>query len=125
MGFFSYYSRWIPAFSDKLKPLSSCKTFPLSQEAVDAFECLKETIENAVVTAVDESILFEVASDVALAATLNQNGRPVAFFSRTLQGSELKHAAVEKEAQTIIEAVRHWRHFFRHQLSTREVKCCI
>jgi hypothetical protein len=48
---------------------------------------------------------------VALAATFNQNGRPVAFFSRTLQGSELKHAAVEKEVQAIIEAVRHWRYF--------------
>ena len=75
LGFFSYYSRWILDFSDKLKPLSSCKTFLLSQEAVDAFESLKE---NAVVTAVDESIPFAVetdASDVALAATLSQNGR--------------------------------------------------
>ena len=114
LGLFSYYSRWIPAFSDKVKPLSSCKTFPLSQQAVDAFESLKKSVEKAVVTAVDESIPFDVetdASDVALAATLNQNGRPAAFFSRTLQGSELKHAAVEKEAQAIIEAVRHWRHF--------------
>jgi len=31
--------------------------------------------------------------------------------SQTLQGSELKHASIEKEAQAIIEAVRHWRHF--------------
>jgi hypothetical protein len=114
LGLFSYYSRWIPAFSDKVKPLSSWKTFPLSPQAVDAFESLKKSIEKAVVTAIDESIPFEVetdASDVALAATHNQNGRTVAFFSRTLQGSELKHAAVEKEAQAIIEAVRHWRHF--------------
>lgn len=114
LGLFSYYSRWIPAFSDRVKPLSNCKSFPLSQEAIEAFESLKTSIEKAVVIAIDESIPFEVetdASDVALAATLNQNGRPVAFFSRTLQGSELKHAAVEKEAQAIIEAVRHWRHF--------------
>ena len=111
---FSYYSQWIPKFSDRIKPIASCKTFPLPPPAVEAFKSLKKTIEDTVVTAIDETIPFEVetdASKVALAATLNQNGKPVAFFSRTLQGSELKHASTEKEAQAIIEAVRHWRHF--------------
>ena len=114
LGLFSYYSQWIPKFSDRIKPLASCKTFPRPSTAVEAFESLKKTIEDAVVTAIDETIPFEVetdASEVAIATTLNQNGKPVAFFSRTLQGSELKHASIEKEAQAIIEAVRHWRHF--------------
>ena len=114
LGLFSYFSQWIPKFSDRIKPIASCKTFPLPPPAVEAFESLKKTIEDAVVTAIDETIPFEVetdASEVALAATLNQNGKPVVFFSRTLQGSELKHASIEKEAQAIIEAVRHWRHF--------------
>ena len=114
LGLFSYYSQWIPRFSDRIKPIASCKSFPLPPPAVKAFESLKKTIEDAVVMAIDETIPFEVetdASEVALAATLNQNGKPVAFFSRTLQGSELKHASIEKEAQAIIEAVRHWRHF--------------
>ncbi|XP_059806295.1 uncharacterized protein LOC132381094 isoform X2 [Hypanus sabinus] len=42
---------------------------------------------------------------------LAQEGRPVAFFSRTLQGSEIWHSTVEKEAQAIVEAIRHWRHY--------------
>ena len=46
------------------------------------------------------------ASDVAISATLNQGGRPVAFMSRTLHGSELHYPTVEKEATAIIEAVR-------------------
>ena len=114
LGLFSYYSQWVPNFSDRIKPITSHKGFPLSQEAEKAFEELKTIIAKAVVSAIDETIPFEVetdASDVALAATLNQNGRPVAFFSRTLQGSELKHSAVEKESQAIVESIRHWRHF--------------
>ena len=114
LGLFSYYSQWVPHFSDRIKPITSHKSFPLPQKASEAFEERKNIIAKSVVSAIDETIPFEVetdASDVALAATLNQNGRPVAFFSRTLQGSELKHSAVEKEAQAIVESIRHWRHF--------------
>jgi len=42
---------------------------------------------------------------------LNQGGRPAAFMSRSLSGSELHHPAMEKEATAIIEAVRKWNHF--------------
>lgn len=127
LGLFSYYSQWIPEFSNRIKPLTSSKSFPLSTEAATTFENLKKTVEEAFVTAIDETIPFEVetdASDVALAATLSQDGRPVAFFSRSLQGSELKHAAIEKEAQAIIEAIKHWRHFLtgRHFTLTTDQK---
>lgn len=63
------------------------KSLPLPPPAVEAFESLKKTIEHAAVTTIDETIPFEVetdASEVALTATLNQNGRPVSFFSRTI-----------------------------------------
>ena len=113
-GLFSYYSQWIPGFSDRMSPINSCKTFPLSADAIAAFESLKKSIEESVVTAVDEELPFEVetdASEVAIAATLNQAGRPVAFFSRTLQGPEIWHPSVEKEAQAIIESIRHWKHY--------------
>ena len=65
-------------------------------------------------SAVDENPPFEVetdASEFALAGTLNQNGRPVAFFSRTLTKAELNHSAVEKKVAAIIESVRKWRHY--------------
>jgi len=42
---------------------------------------------------------------------LNQADRPVAFFSRMLTKSELRHSSVEKEACAIVEAVRKWFHF--------------
>ena len=51
------------------------------------------------------------ASEFAIAATLNQAGCPVAFFFRTLPGSETHYASVDKEVRAIIETVRHWRHY--------------
>ena len=62
---------------------------------------------------IDETIPFTVecdASDVAISATLNQNGRPVALMSRMLSGSEVFYPAIEKEATAVIEAVRKWKH---------------
>ena len=114
LGFFSHYSPWIRHYSEKIRPLTSASTFPVSKEAQQAFENLKKDIAESVVCAIDEDVPFEVetdASDYAIAATLNQHGRPVAFFSRTLHGPEVNHASVEKEAKAIIEAIRHWRHY--------------
>jgi len=75
---------------------------------------MKKEIEKASLQSIDESMPFVVewdASKVAVSATLNQNGRPVAFMSRSLQGNELHYPAVEKEASAIIEAVHKWNHF--------------
>ena len=114
MGMFAHYSQYIQCFSSKLHPLSQTTTFPLTSEALHAFNTLKKDIQESVMSAVDVTVPFTLetdASDYAIAAVLNQSGRPVAFFSRTLQPSEIKHSAVEKEAQAIVESVRYWRHF--------------
>lgn len=80
--------------------------------------------------AIDESLTFSVetdASDIALAAVLTQGGRPVAFYSRTFQVSEKRHASIEKEAQAIIEAVCHWRHYLvarRFTIQTDQRSVC-
>ena len=75
---------------------------------------MKKEIANSVVNRINYDIPFHVetdASDHTIAASLNQEGRPVAFFSRTLNKSELTHSAVEKEAYAIVEAIKHWKHF--------------
>ena len=84
IGMFSYYSQYIPKFSDKILSLTNSSTFPLSSDAERAFNDFKREIEQSVVHAVDESMPFEIetdASDEAVAAVLNQGGRPVAFLS--------------------------------------------
>ena len=70
-------------------------------------------MENSIFRAIDENEPFKLetdASDVAISGVSNQNGLPVAFYLRTLQGPKLKHLPFEKEACAIIESVRHWRH---------------
>ena len=114
IGIFSHYSKWISHFSDKIRPLTHAKSFPLSPASVDAFQKLKSDLLNSVMTAIDDSVPFRVetdASDFAIAATLTQSGRPVAFFSRTLSSSEQNHSSIEKEAYAVVESIRHWRHF--------------
>ena len=62
---------------------------------------------------IDEAISFIVktdASDFTIDATLNQNGKPVAFYARTLSTSEQQNSAVEKKAYAVVEALRKWKH---------------
>ena len=114
VGMFSYYAKWIPNFSDKVQPLVNAISFPLDESALLAFDLLKTELERATLQSIDEGQPFVVeceASEVCVSATLNQCGRPVAFMSRTLQGSELHCPPVEQEATAIIEAVHKWCHF--------------
>ena len=113
VGLFAYYSKWIPHFSNRVHPLIKA-SFPLSSEALVAIEDLKQAVATSVRGKIDENLPFVVetdASDIAVAATLNQGGQPVAFFSRTLSKTEQKHCSMEKEACAIVEAVRKWHHF--------------
>ena len=118
LGMFAYYAKWINCFVDKVRPLADAKVFPLNEIALKSFQLLKEELKHAALCSIDESkpsIVECDASDSAISATLNRGGRPVAFFSRTLQGSELHHPAVEKEATAIIELIRKWAHLLNRQ----------
>ena len=105
LGLFSYYSTWIDKFSEKVAPLVNVKTFPLSNIEENAFHQIKLDIEKSVMVAIDENEQFSVecdASDIAISAVLTQKGRPVAFFSRTLNKSERQYPSVEKEACAVV-----------------------
>ena len=115
VSMFAYCVKWIPHFSDKIQPFVNAITFQLDESSLSALSplsalsaiCLE--LERATLQSIVESQPFVVecdASEVCVSATLNQCGRPVAFMSRTLQGSELHYPPVEKEATAIIEAVR-------------------
>ena len=114
LGLFSYYSRWVSKFSDRIKLLTGEPVFPLNVEAADAFNRIKQCIVDSCLICPNNGDLLVLetdASDHSLSATLNQGGRPVAFFSRTLNVHERHHPTVEKEACAIVEAARKWRHY--------------
>jgi hypothetical protein len=114
LGMFSYYSQWVSGYSDKIEPLTGGVSFPLGLAAVKAFELVKGCIaESCLVCPNDTEVLVleSDASDYALSASLNQGGKPIAFFSRTLNAHEKHHPSVEKEACAIVEACRKWRHY--------------
>ena len=112
LGLLSYYSQWIPNYSNRITPLITVKTFPLDSVACQCLHDLKEDICRAFVAALDENVPIEIESDASatsLAAILSQLGRPIAFFSRKLSPSEQRQPIVEREAAAIIEAIRKWR----------------
>ncbi|GFS55176.1 retrovirus-related Pol polyprotein from transposon opus [Trichonephila clavipes] len=107
---------------ERLKPLrdmpvpkdSSALQRALEIDAVLTFNSLKDDVVNAALATIEDDIPFRVetdSSDFAIGATLRQAGRPVAFFSRSLHASELRHSSPEKEAYAIVESLLHWRHF--------------
>ena len=58
VNMFSYYTKWIPKFSNKTHPLIQNNFFPLPENALYAFQNLKVETENAVISTTDETILF-------------------------------------------------------------------
>ena len=91
LGMFAYYAKWIPQFSDKIKPFAECVSFPLSKSALASFCSLKEEHSKVTLSAINEDVPFVVecdASDVAISASLNQHGRPVDFMSKKLSRNE-------------------------------------
>ena len=63
------------------------------------------------------------ASDVAVSATSNQNGKPVAFYPRSQSKCEQAYSSVKKEAIAIVKAVQKWSHLLtgkRFQMVTNQ-----
>ena len=70
-----------------------------------AFETLKKDLGEVTLMSIDEDQSFVLetdASNVAISATLNQNGKPVSFFSRTVNKPQKMYPTVEKEAMSIV-----------------------
>ncbi|KAK8646204.1 hypothetical protein V6N13_119998 [Hibiscus sabdariffa] len=81
----------------------------------EAFEELKATIISDPVLALpDVERPLEVETDTseyAIGGVLMQDGHPVAFESRKLNGVETRYTTQEKELLAVVHCLRAWRHY--------------
>lgn len=101
---FLHFMKSIDQFFNKIKVLNSVAKFSLNQDQINTFQSLKQELAGASMQAIDENIPFTAEADESgftISETLNQNGRPKTFHSKTLQANEQHHSPVGKEAQVM------------------------
>ena len=70
-------------FSIEIKLLEETRTFPLPEKSIEMFETLRKELAKITLMAMNENRTYTLeidASHEAISATLNQDGKPVAFF---------------------------------------------
>ncbi|KAG6528588.1 hypothetical protein ZIOFF_010767 [Zingiber officinale] len=110
-----YYRKFVQGYGVLASPLTSLlrrNSFEWNELAELAFQKLKIALTSTLVLALpDFSKSFVVdcdASDMGIGAILQQEGRPIAFFSRLAQRHK-KLPAYEKELIGLAKSIRHWR----------------
>ncbi|GFV81782.1 retrovirus-related Pol polyprotein from transposon 17.6 [Trichonephila clavipes] len=114
------YQKFIPQYADICEPLYRFKKkgakFNWSTEAQDSFDKIKRALTEAPVLQIpnftEQFNLFTVASGVGIGAVLNQNHRPIAFASRTLNKAERNYAVTERECLAVIWALNKFKTYF-------------
>jgi len=117
IGLFAYYCKWIPNCSNLTQRLTNSREHVatqghLNESGRQALQELKEKLKEATLAVPDFSLPVTIetdASGTALGGTLNQNGLPFAFFSRSLTNSERKQSIIKREARAIVDSIRRWR----------------
>lgn len=118
IGLINYYSRFIPDFARKMKPLYALlekdTEFIWTKSSQESYEQMKKEVTSDQILVhfnPDLPVILETdASKFAVAGVLSHkfpNGfkKPIAFISRALSKSEINYSVIEKEALAIIFSV--------------------
>jgi hypothetical protein len=121
LGLTNYYRRFIRNYAYIASPLTdltggpegSQRKLQWSPEADKAFRRLKEALSSAPVLGMPlQGRPYHVlcdASDVAVGAILEQDGKPVAFVSKRLSAAETNYSIRDKELLAVTHALRQFR----------------
>lgn len=124
LGLANFYQKFIKNFSDITAPISDLlkkdkNKFSWTPEAQQSLELLKEALISPPILAnpdfKTEFCIESDASDLAVGAVLTQiqNGqkRIIAYFSKKLNSTRRKYAAVEKECLAVLWAIEAFRNY--------------
>ncbi|GFX33011.1 retrovirus-related Pol polyprotein from transposon 17.6 [Trichonephila clavipes] len=120
LGMAGWYQKFIPQYADICEPLYRLKKkgtkFNWSTEAQDSFYKIKRALTEAPVLQLpnftEQFNLFTDASGVEIGVVLNQNHRPIAFASRTLNKAERNYTVIERECLMVIWALNKFKTYF-------------
>jgi hypothetical protein len=112
--------------STLLAPLTALtakgKNFIWEDVHTKCFNAIKQVIGREVLLAYpDFNKPFKIHTDASktqLGAVISQDNKPIAFFSRKLNGAQLNYTTTEKELLSIVEILKEFQNIFlRHQIT--------
>jgi hypothetical protein len=119
LGLTGYYRRFVKQYANICRPLHEAlkkNAFTWSEYQQQVFQALKEAMTTPPVLGLPNFELpFVLETDACatgLGAVLMQNGKPLAYFSKSLAPKTASLSVYEKEALAILEALKKWRHYF-------------
>lgn len=118
LGLAGYYRKFVKDYSKIARPMTKYLKKDMvmnirDTEYIESCETLKKLLTNPpILIYPDFNKKFTLqtdASNYALGAVLSQDGHPVSYASRTLNGSEQNYSTIEKELLAIVWATKHFR----------------
>ena len=127
LGMLNFYRKFLPKCAELLKPLTSMlspkkgsrKSLDWDDVSLQAFQNVKKHLNDVMLLSFPKAnaktTLVVDASATAIGATLEQTiddeQKPLAFFSKCLSPAEVKYSTFDRELLAIYAAVRHFRYF--------------
>jgi hypothetical protein len=117
LGFLNYYKNFIPRRSELLAPITNLTKkkvpFVWSSECDANLQLIKNHMARQVVLSYpDFSLPFEIytdASTIQVGSVIQQNGSPIAFYSRKLMDAQTRYTVTELELLSIVETLQEYR----------------
>ena len=119
LGMINYLARYLTHLTEVIYPLQNLLkkdvSWTWSESQEHAFQTVKQMIVKSPVLAFydpeKELTLENDASEYGLGSVLTQDGKPVAFASRSLSCSEKNYAQIEKEMLAVVYGLEKFHHY--------------